>query len=118
MVIRDDAGGNVTKAVGQQIQKQFDFMEQSSAASGSDYKFLTRIEMLDGGNGAFTPTVLETWECYGCLISNVGYGELNYSENAPIELTLDIMMDNAIQTPHGTGIGTTVGRTLGATLLG
>ena len=58
--MRDDAGGNVAKLVGEQLQKQFDFMEQASAASGIDYKFITRCEILDGGNGASAPTVLET----------------------------------------------------------
>jgi hypothetical protein len=118
VVIRDDAVGHVTKLVGEQIQKQFDFMEQSSAASGIDYKFLTRIEMLDGGNGAFTPNVLETWECYGCLVSGVEYGDLDYAANEPLEISLTLMFDNALQTPQGTGIGTNVGRTLGSIVTG
>ena len=58
--LRDDAGGEVAKLVGEQLQKQLDFSEQSSAASGIDYKFITRCEVLDGGNGANAPTVLET----------------------------------------------------------
>ena len=57
IVLRDDVTGAVSKLVGEQLQKQFDFFEQSSAASGVDYKFTTRIEMLDGGNGANTPTI-------------------------------------------------------------
>lgn len=117
-VIRDDAGGNVTKLVGEQMQKQFDFMEQSSAASGIDYKFVTRIEMLDGGNGSHEPQILETWECYGCLVSNVEYGDLDYGASEAMEISLTIMMDNAIQTPGGTGIGTDVGRTLGQVITG
>ena len=64
--VRDDVNNEVTKLVGEQLQKQFDFFEQSSAASGQDYKFTSRIEMLDGGNGANTPTILETYELYGC----------------------------------------------------
>ena len=60
--IRDDAGGQVAKLVGEQLQKQMDFVEMASAASGIDYKFITRCEILDGGNGTSTPTVLETWE--------------------------------------------------------
>ena len=47
VVLRDDAPGNVTKLIGEQIQKQFDFMQQSTASSGIDYKFVTRLEMLD-----------------------------------------------------------------------
>ena len=116
--LRDDAAGNITKLVGEQIQKQFDFMEQASAASGIDYKFVTRLEMLDGGNGAHTPTVLETWEMYGCFLSGVNYGEVNYGSNEVVQVALTIRFDNAIQTPGGTGIGTNVGRTLGATITG
>jgi len=59
--IRDDASGSVAKLLGEQIQKQLDFMEQSSAAAGNYYNFITKLEMLDGGNVQFEPTVLETW---------------------------------------------------------
>lgn len=116
--LRDDAAGNVSRLVGEQIQKQFDFMEQSSAASGIDYKFITICEMLDGGNGANTPNVLETWEMYGCLISQVNYGEVNYTSNDPVKIALTVKFDNAVQTPQGVGIGTLVGRTLGSTVTG
>jgi hypothetical protein len=116
--LRDDASGVVSKLIGEQIQKQFDFMEQSSAASGIDYKFVTICEMLDGGNGANTPNVLETWELYGCLLSQVNYGEVNYGTNDPVKIQLTIKFDNAIQTPSGTGVGTLVGRTLGTTVTG
>jgi hypothetical protein len=112
-VLRDDAVGNVSQLVGEQIQRQFDFMEQSSASSGIDYKFVTRLEMLDGGNGANDPVVIETWEMYGCMLTGVSYGDSDYTSNDPIEITLTIKMDNALQTPGGTGVGTFVGRTLG-----
>lgn len=117
-VLRDDAGGNISRLVGEQIQKQFDFAEQSSAASGIDYKFTMKLEMLDGGNGAHEPQILETWEMYGCLVTSVGYGELDYGANDPVEITLDILFDNALQTPLGTGIGSDVGRTLGRIITG
>jgi hypothetical protein len=63
--MRDDATGAIQRLCGEQIQKQFDFFEQAGAASGQDYKFSTMIVVLDGGNGAQTPNVLETFECYG-----------------------------------------------------
>lgn len=116
--LRDDAGGNVSKLVGEQIQKQFDFLEQSSAAAGIDYKFVTRYEVLDGGNGVNTPTVLETWELYGCLLDNVDYGDSSYSSNDPMTIALTLRYDNAIQTPSATGVGTFVGRALGQTITG
>jgi len=116
--LRDDASGEVTQRVGEQLQKQFDFMEQSSAASGIDYKFLTRVEVLDGGNGQFEPTILETWELYGCFLTQADYGDSNYGSDEPMTIALSIRYDNAIQTPIGTGVGSIVGRTIGSTITG
>ena len=101
--LRDDVNGGVTKLCGEQIQKQFDFMEQSSASSGIDYKFITRFELLDGGNGANTPNVLETWELYGCYLTSVDYGAMNYSTNDAMTVALNIQYDNAVQLNSGVG---------------
>lgn len=108
--LRDDASGNVTRLVGQQVQKQFDFMEQSSARSGQDYKFKTKIEVLDGGNGQVNAAgVLETWECYGCFVVSSNYGENNYNSNEPMTVALSIRYDNAVQSsvavPGPGGVG-------------
>jgi hypothetical protein len=110
--LREDVNNNVQKLVGEQLQKQFDFYEQSAAASGSDYKFVTRIEILDGGNGANAANILETFELYGCFIETANYNTLAYETNLPVTVALTIRYDNAIQTPQGTGIGTAVGRTI------
>jgi len=115
---RDDAGGNVSRLVGEQIQKQMDTLEQASASSGIDYKFVTRCEILDGGNGTSTPNVLETWELYGCFLQSANYGDLDYASNDPVTIECSIRYDNAVQTPLGTGIGSTVGRTLGDVVTG
>ncbi len=112
VVLRDDVTGAVSKLVGEQLQKQFDFFEQASAASGVDYKFTMRIEMLDGGNGAQTPQILETWECYGCYLTAANYQTLGYGEQGPVTIDLTIQPDNCVQTPQGTGLGTVVGRTI------
>ena len=118
ITLRDDVNNSVTKLVGEQIQKQFDFFEQSSAASGIDYKYTTRIEILDGGNGANTPNVLETFELYGCFIQNANYNTLAYSSNEPVTIALAMRYDNAIQSPQGEGIGTAVGRTINSLVTG
>ena len=112
--LRDDVNNSVSKLVGEQVQKQFDFFEQASAASGIDYKFTTRIEMLDGGNGASIPGILETWELYGSYVNSVNYNTLAYATSEPVTITLSIRYDNAIQTPQGTGIGTALTRTIGS----
>jgi hypothetical protein len=111
--IRDDASGTVSKAVGQQLQKQMDFVEQASAATGQDYKFQTNIEILDGGNGAYAPTVLETWELYGCFLVTTNYDTLNYAGTEAVKIALTLRFDNAIQSPLGSGVGADVGRAFG-----
>ena len=116
--LREDVSNNVQKMVGEQLQKQFDFFEQSSAASGADYKFVTRIEILDGGNGANAATVLETFELYGCYLESTNYNALNYATSEVVTVALTIRYDNAIQTPQGTGLGTAVGRTINTAITG
>ena len=113
--VRDDASGTVSALVGQQLQKQMDFVEQASAATGQDYKFQTNIEILDGGNGTATPIVLETWEVYGCFLQGANYNNLAYSSNEVVTIQLAIRYDNAIQSPLSSGVGTSVGRALGGT---
>ena len=116
--IRDDASGAVSRLIGEQFQKQMDFLEMSSAAAGIDYKFLTKIEVLDGGNGANAPVVLETWELYGCYLKGADYGELNYGTNEAVTIAMTIAYDNANQTPEGSGVGTEIGRALGDVVTG
>jgi hypothetical protein len=74
--------------------------------------------MLDGGNGVNTPSILETWECYGCFLTAVNYQSLAYSEQTPATIDLTIQPDNCVQTPTGTGLGTVVGRTVGVLATG
>jgi hypothetical protein len=113
--VRDDASGTVARLVGQQLQKQMDFVEQASAATGQDYKFQTNIEILDGGNGANAPVVLETWELYGCFLQTVNYNTLNYATNEAVTIAMTLRYDNAIQSPIGSGVGASVGRAFGGT---
>jgi hypothetical protein len=116
--LRDDSGGEVAKRVGEQMQKQYDFFEQSSASSGIDYKFTTVLEILDGGNGTNTPNILETWELYGCYLSTTDYNNVDYNTNDPVTIGLTIRYDNALQTPVGSGIGAQITRSLGTVITG
>jgi len=121
--IRDDVSGEVSRRVGEQIQKQFDFQEQASAAAGNDYKFKTVCQILDGARGVSTPNILEAWELYGCYITTANYNSLNYGESNALQITLSIRFDNAVQTPldgegPAYGIGFNVGRTLGTNVSG
>lgn len=115
LTVRDDVTGAVSKLVGEQVQKQFDFFEQASAASGIDYKFTSVIEILDGGNGAFEPTVLESFELEGCYLQKVVYQGGDYSSSDAMDIAMTITYDNAIQTNSSgnpIGIGQNVGRSI------
>ena len=86
----------------------------SSAAAGVDYKFLTRFQMLDGGNGSNAPVVLEEWELYGCYLENVNYQEMNYGTNEAMTIQMTIKFDNANQIgKKSAGIGVQTKRLTG-----
>lgn len=121
LVVRDDVTNAVSTKVGEQMQKQFDFFEQSSAASGIDYKFIMRVEILDGGNGAYEPVVLEGFEYRGCFIKKVVYQGGDYNNNDPLDISMTIAYDNALQVDASgnlVGLGQAVGRTLGSMAVG
>jgi hypothetical protein len=121
LTVRDDVTGAVSKKVGEQLQKQFDFYEQSGAASGIDYKFMMRVEILDGGNGAYTPTVLEAFEFHGCFLKVATYQGGDYTSNDPMDIALTITYDNAVQVDAAgalSGLGEAVGRTVRSLALG
>ena len=123
IVIRDDATNQVMTLVGEQLQKQFDFFEQQSASAGIDYKFVTRIELLDGANGnQFNNTnVLESFVLYGCYLKQAQYQQADYSSSDPMDITLSIAYDNALQSGKnglGVGIGAAVTRAIGTAATG
>jgi hypothetical protein len=114
--LRDDATGAVSQLVGEQLQKQLDFLEQSSASSGIDYKFTTEFQVLDGGNGVNEPVVLENWQILGCYLKDVNYNKMDYATSEAVKITLMITFDNAIQVNAAgatIGVGQPVTRTTG-----
>ena len=113
LTLREDVNNNIQRVVGQQLQKQFDFYEQASAASGGTYKFKTKIEILDGGNGNLEANVLDRYEMVGCYLESANYNTLAYSTNDPVTISLNIRYDNAIQTEPGGAIGGGVGQSVG-----
>jgi hypothetical protein len=121
LTLREDATNSMQKIVGQQLQKQFDFFEQSSAISGGVYKFSTKIEILDGGNGSVTGAgIIDRFHLVGCYLESVNYNQLAYATSDAVTITLNIRYDNAIQFgTNGTeisGIGTpTISSSAGTT---
>lgn len=99
--LRDDATGAIASLVGSQLQKQLNFAEQASAATGGDYKFTLKLDMLDGGNGAIAPIVLEQWDLEGCYLESVNYNTVNYGTSEVATIALTVQYDNAYQTING-----------------
>ena len=112
--LRDDASNQVTAAIAAQLQRQMDFFEQASAAAGGDYKFITRLEILDGANGTYALQqsnggVLETWELYGCFIQAANYNDVNYASSEIATIALTLRFDNAMQVTGPNGAPIVVG---------
>ena len=93
MEVRDDVTNAMSKLVGHQVQKQQNHFEQTSPLAGVNYKFNMYIETLDGGND----TVLEQWYLEGCFLTNVSYGDLDYSSSDARHIKLDVRYDIATQ---------------------
>ena len=103
ITLRDDMEGAIQSLVGQQLQRQFDFLNQASASSAYDYKFEVLAQQLDGGNGISEPVVLETWDLSGCYISSADYDSVDYKSSENLTIKLNVVFDNAIQTDYGVG---------------
>lgn len=101
IVLRDDVSNSLTKLVGSQIQRQMDHRQQKTPTGGSevnffgagtDYKFGTLIETLDGNSA----TPIEVFNLEGCFIQNVDYGQTDYTSSEPVQITLTVRFDNCI----------------------
>ena len=97
ITLRDDINNNISKLVGGQVQKQMNHFEQTSAVSGSRYKFGTKLEILDGTSN----TELEQWDLEGCFLQNVDYSDGDYAVSEPVQVILTLKYDNAIHTAPG-----------------
>jgi|11BtaG_2_1085332.scaffolds.fasta_scaffold00326_14 hypothetical protein len=91
VTLRDDISNGVSKIVGAQVQRQLNHFQQTSPASGNDYKFDMQIEILDGVNAGAS----EVWFLEGCFLTNVDYSDSDYSANDPVQIILQVRYDNA-----------------------
>ena len=92
ITLRDDIGNNLTKLVGSQVQSQLDHKTQLGPSAGTNYKFSTLIEILDGNTGNAT----EQWQLEGCFITNADYSQTDYAVSDPVTITLTLQYDNAV----------------------
>lgn len=90
--VRSTIDNQVDRIVARQMQKQFDHYSQIGQRAASNYKFSMQIQMLDGSED----TYLSYWLCEGCSVASSNFGDLDYSDSNPVEITMSIEMDNAI----------------------
>jgi hypothetical protein len=95
IAVRDDVNSSVSTLVATQLQKQMNHFNQTSFLSGTNYKFTTQLETLDGSNSG----VLENWYLEGCYLETVAYDQFDYSNSESMMITLTIRYDNATQDP-------------------
>jgi hypothetical protein len=108
LTLEDDISGLASTAVQAQLETQQRLIGNdlpgqwlNTAATGSDYKFGTILQMLDGNEG-----VTETWKLEGCFIMSANYGELDYSDSTAIQISLELRYDHARHELTGQGYGT------------
>ena len=101
LTLEDDVTGLASAAVREQLAEQ-QFLTGSegpwlaAANSASDYKFITKLELLDGNQ-----LVVEDWLIEGCWLQNVNYNDLDYAASEAVQITLNIRYDNASQNING-----------------
>lgn len=110
LTLEDDITGLASYAVEGQLETQQRLIGAdlpgaylNSAASGSDYKFGTILEQLDGGEN-----VIETWKLEGCFIVSADYGDLDYTSSDAATITLSLRYDHASHLLNGVGLGTAI----------
>lgn len=96
ITLRDDINNSVSAIVSMQLQRQMNHFTQSAARSHMDYKFLTRMQTLDGSM-SYPNNVTEEWILEGCFLEQVQYDQGDYSSSDPMMITLTVRYDNATQ---------------------
>lgn len=104
LAVRDVYDNSVTREVGRQLQRQLDHYNQTGFRAGADYKFRMVVQQLDGGHD----TTTENWHMEGCYVTNVEYGDLDYSASEMRMITMTIRPDNVILEGEGSGGENTV----------
>jgi hypothetical protein len=90
ITFRDDIANTLAFAIGSQLQRQYDFKNGRYAISTGSAKFTTIIETLDGENPM---RAVDAFRLENCIINNVNFGQLEYSNSQPVNVTFNIEYD-------------------------
>lgn len=97
VTVEDDITGLAATVIKGQLETQprliggdLDGRWLNTAATGSNYKFGSKIEQLDGDEG-----VVQTWILEGCMLTSADFGDRDYSASEAATITMDIRYDYA-----------------------
>ena len=101
IVLEDDVTSTASTVVQAQLQRQkwligAEGQWLAAAGEGSLYKFVTYLDMLDGND-----QVIEKWTVEGCWIKTADYGNVDYTANEAVTITLSVRYDHARQILGG-----------------
>ena len=101
LTFEDDITSQVGVVLQDQLQNQ-QFLTGAegqflaTAGEGSQYKFVTYLDLLDGND-----QVVEKWTVEGCFIQNIDYMDLDYAASEAVQITTTIRYDHARQDNGG-----------------
>lgn len=101
----DDLNGGVTSALQEQLELQQNLIGLNSAprlpsaASGQDYKFALKMDLLDGNTA-----IVETWILEGVYIQNIDYTDVDYTTSETVKVTVTFRFDHARQNINPAGV--------------
>jgi len=96
-----DIGGQVHRAIIEQNERQQHLIADQSnqfmgqAEAGMDYKFTTRLTMLNGDHSFPGARVLEEWIVEGCGMMNNDFGDLDYQASETMKTIINLRYDHA-----------------------
>jgi hypothetical protein len=105
ITFEDDLNGGVTAALQAQLELQQNIIGLNaaprlpSAASGKDYKFAIKLDLLDGNTA-----VVESWIMEGAWIQNVEWDTVEYTASESIKITVTFRYDIARQNINPDGV--------------
>jgi hypothetical protein len=109
ITVEDDINGRASIVIQDQLERQQKLIGAdgpwlNAASTANDYKFASKLEMLDGYEG-----VTEVWVMEGCWLQNATYGDLDYAASEVITISLAIRFDHARQELPPTNYNTALG---------
>lgn len=109
LTAEDDITGSCSAVIREQMQlQQFLIGAEgpflAATPEGSAYKFITKLEMLDGQE-----QVIEKWTIEGCFLQSVDWMDLDYAASDAAQIQLSIRFDHARQDIGGYSFGEGIG---------